>query len=161
MKIKFNKVTAKEDIKLLVKVANKAWNDHYLPIIGKEQVTYMLDKFQSETAISRQIESENYTYFLIFQNENAVGYFGIQPQNEYLFLSKLYVLKEYQKQGIASQVISFLKNMQEKPIQLTVNKQNKSSIAVYQHWGFTIIDDIVTDIGSGFVMDDYVMELKR
>jgi len=161
MNLKFNSVTTAEDIKLLANVANKAWNDHYLPIIGQEQVTYMLEKFQSESAISRQIESENYTYFLIFQNGTVAGYFGIQPRNDYLFLSKLYVLKEYQKQGIASEVISFLKNMQDKSIQLTVNKENKTSIAIYQHWGFTIIDAVATDIGGGFVMDDYIMELKR
>ncbi len=26
--------------------------------------------------------------------------------------------------------------------------------------GFTIIDSIITDIGNGFVMDDYVLELN-
>lgn len=27
--------------------------------------------------------------------------------------------------------------------------------------GFEIVDDVVVDIGSGFVMDDYVMEIKN
>ena len=45
-----------------------------------------------------------------------------------------------------------------KPIRLTVNKYNKNSIAAYRKWGFKIIDSVVTDIGSGFVMDDFIMQ---
>ena len=43
-------------------------------------------------------------------------------------------------------------------IYLTVNKQNLISISVYEKLGFLRARDLVTDIGSGFVMDDYVME---
>ena len=41
--------SAKEDndIKTIVKLADEIWNQHYLPIIGKEQVDYMLGKNQS------------------------------------------------------------------------------------------------------------------
>ena len=43
-------------------------------------------------------------------------------------------------------------------IQLTVNKNNTNTIKAYEKWGFKTIDSAVTDIGSGFVMDDYIME---
>ena len=43
-------------------------------------------------------------------------------------------------------------------IYLTVNKQNLSSIAVYEKLGFVRARELVTEIGNGFVMDDYVME---
>ena len=43
-------------------------------------------------------------------------------------------------------------------IRLTVNKYNMTSIFVYNNLGFDKIDDVVTDIGNGFVMDDFVME---
>ena len=45
-----------------------------------------------------------------------------------------------------------------KSIQLTVNKYNTNTISAYKKWGFEIIDSVVTDIGEGFVMDDYIME---
>ena len=41
-----------------------------------------------------------------------------------------------------------------------MNKNNKNTIEAYKKWGFTIIDSVVTDIGNGFVMDDYIMEYK-
>lgn len=43
-------------------------------------------------------------------------------------------------------------------IRLTVNKYNMTSVYVYNNLGFKKIDEAVTDIGNGFVMDDYIME---
>jgi len=40
---------------------------------------------------------------------------------------------------------------------LTVNKDNADSIAFYRRVGFGIAGSSVTDIGGGFVMDDYRM----
>ena len=41
---------------------------------------------------------------------------------------------------------------------LTVNKGNAGSINVYLKAGFVKKEEVVTDIGGGFFMDDYVME---
>ena len=43
---------------------------------------------------------------------------------------------------------------------LQVNKQNTGAIGFYAAAGFTIARGAVFDIGSGFVMDDYVMEKR-
>jgi RimJ/RimL family protein N-acetyltransferase len=43
-------------------------------------------------------------------------------------------------------------------LQLRVNKANSPAIRAYQRAGFTFLDDVCTDIGSGFVMDDFRME---
>ena len=40
---------------------------------------------------------------------------------------------------------------------LSVNKRNAKAIAAYHRNGFVIAESVVTDIGGGFVMDDYVM----
>ena len=45
-------------------------------------------------------------------------------------------------------------------LMLHVNKYNASSIAVYGKRGFEKRCDLVTDIGEGYVMDDYVMVKK-
>lgn len=44
----------------------------------------------------------------------------------------------------------------ETPV-LNVNKRNEASIAFYRHCGFAVREEVVIDIGNGFVMDDYVM----
>ena len=64
------------------------------------------------------------------------------------------------RQGVATRLFERLRNdfKDSKKWYLTVNKYNSSSIEVYKKRGFEITDAAVTDIGSGFVMDDYIME---
>jgi RimJ/RimL family protein N-acetyltransferase len=50
------------------------------------------------------------------------------------------------------------KQMHLGKITLTVNKSNINSIAAYQKIGFKNAGSVVTDIGAGFVMDDFIMD---
>jgi ribosomal protein S18 acetylase RimI-like enzyme len=43
-------------------------------------------------------------------------------------------------------------------LQLQVNKHNKA-LYFYQKLGFRVIEEVVFDIGHGYIMDDYLMEL--
>ncbi|MGB6300944.1 MAG: GNAT family N-acetyltransferase [Rivularia sp. (in: cyanobacteria)] len=163
--IEFKIVDNPQAIAQVANLAKEIWNQHYLPIIGNEQVVYMLDKFQSERAIKEQI-AEGYKYYLIIdnqiENQVEVGYFSVKDKAAKLFLSKLYVLDSFRGKGIGKQAIKFIKSTFDNPvIQLTVNKNNFNSIAFYKKVGFKIVDDVVTDIGNGFVMDDYVMEMQN
>ena len=45
-------------------------------------------------------------------------------------------------------------------IWLTVNRNNTDSISVYKHLGFYKEKESVSDIGSGFVMDDFIMAIN-
>ena len=77
-----------------------------------------------------------------------------------IFISKVYVHKDMRKKGIASSLLKRLLNdyPDAKKWYLTVNKYNSNSIAAYKKCGFITTRELVTDIGNGFVMDDYVME---
>jgi ribosomal protein S18 acetylase RimI-like enzyme len=41
---------------------------------------------------------------------------------------------------------------------LGVNRFNEKAIRAYQRNGYTIREPLKTDIGGGFVMDDWIME---
>ena len=43
---------------------------------------------------------------------------------------------------------------------LTVNKYNELGVRAYQGKGFETIDAVETDIGHGFIMDDFIMERR-
>lgn len=149
----------KQNIKELASLAYAIWHEYWTCLLSLEQIDYMVENFQSEHAIKSQIENENYTYYFIVDDGKKVGYFGISDKEEYLFLSKLYIKKEYRHKGIGTKAFEKIKELaNNKPIRLTVNKQNINSIKAYEKWGFKTIDAVVTDIGSGFVMDDYIME---
>jgi ribosomal protein S18 acetylase RimI-like enzyme len=159
--IEFSIVDNTNAIAQVSKLAKNIWREHYLPIIGKEQVSYMLEKFQSENAIQQQID-QGYKYYIITVDKVEAGYFSVKDKAEKLFLSKLYVIKSFRGKGIGKQGIKFIKStFSNSIIQLTVNKNNSHSITFYQNIGFTIVDDVIMDIGSGFVMDDYVMEMEN
>ena len=142
-------------------LAAEIWTEHYTPIIGPRQVEYMLDKFQSSSAISKQI-SENFLYYKIEINDQHVGYFGLEPKNDQLFLSKLYVRSSHRGKGFGSKALEFIENLaiQQglKKIVLTVNKHNSVTIEKYLKMGFRNIGPIVTDIGNGYVMGDFILE---
>ena len=152
------------DIKELAALASDIWHEYWPALLSSQQIDYMVDKFQSENAIIRQYQNENYTYYFITESGLNIGYFGISEQQDYLFLSKLYLSKEYRAKGIGTKTFNKVKELAAsknyKEIRLTVNKYNQNSIKAYLKWGFEVIDSVVTDIGSGFVMDDYIMSWK-
>ena len=168
------------DLIVVEDLARQVWNEHYGSILSQGQIDYMLEKFQSVDAIQQQI-AEGYEYYLIeYQNAAAhcmasqsapdgcipVGYFSIKAAEDFdsqmkLFLSKLYILKEFRGMGAGRTVFHFLEQKAKanclKAIWLTVNKYNKDSISVYQHSGYEIVREQVADIGNGYIMDDYIM----
>jgi RimJ/RimL family protein N-acetyltransferase len=120
----------------------------------------MLEKFQSESAISHDIEG-GYTYLIAYFDGTPCGYSSIKQDNG-VFLSKFYVMKAYRGKGIGKEMIRTINEYAAKHsahrIWLTCNKHNSASLGIYEKLGFKAIDSIVTDIGGGFVMDDYVLE---
>lgn len=123
----------------------------------------MLDKYQSPDAVRQQIK-DGYDYYFLQRGGIDVGYIGIRPEmdKKKLFLSKIYVDGDHRGKGVATCGINFAEKYAKerglKSMYLTVNKNNNGSIYSYLSLGFKIADVAVTDIGSGYVMDDYIME---
>jgi len=159
----FKQVISEEDIAEVARLAREIWQEHYLPIIGQAQIDYMLEKFQSSGAITRQIE-QKYEYYLVLDRAQSAGYVGLVPDpgESKLLLSKIYIRKELRGRGLGKETLEFLENICRQrsitTIWLTVNKNNACSISWYTKRGFTNTGPTVQDIGEGFVMDDFIME---
>lgn len=158
--IEFKRATTKNHFEVIAKLAHDIWHEHYTPIIGKDQVNYMVAKFQTSEAMQQQAE-EGYEYYLLEHQNNDVGYLAIEKRNDDLFLSKIYLLKTCRGKGLGKEAFSFIEkratDLKCKSISLTVNKNNTNSIKAYEKIGFKNTEAIVMDIGNGFVMDDYRM----
>ena len=143
-------------------IAENVWHEYYSSLLPTGQINYMVDKFQSVKAIDHQVKNEGYRYYLLQAGGEYAGYFAIKPGSDKLFLSKFYILQQYRGKGVSSAGFVFMeqtaRNENLKSIWLTVNKGNDNSIAVYNHKGFKTVREQVADIGSGYVMDDYIME---
>ena len=148
-------VVSVSDVEMVTSLAERCWRHHYTPIIGKAQVDYMLANFQSTPAILGQIKKgRNYS---LIEDGSAIGYLAIDL-SDHLFLNKLYILPDHQRRGIGRWFLEQLTQAQpEHEIHLTVNRHNYETIAFYERMGFFKSETVVTDIGNGFVMDDWKM----
>ena len=153
--MQFIKINTEEEIKTLEKLASEIWNEYWPIILSKSQIDYMLNN---------QIKNEQYIYHILEDNKKFLGYLGVSIKEEYLFLSKLYIKKEFRSFGYGKLAFEEIKQIalenNKKSIRLTVNKNNLRTINAYKKWGFKTIDSVVTDIGNNFVMDDYIMEFR-
>ena len=81
-----------------------------------------------------------------------------------LKLDKLYLKPDFHGRGIGSKVLQYLTECASdagyKAICLNVNKENVRAIRAYSKNGFKKKASVKIDIGSGFFMDDFIMEKK-
>lgn len=148
----------------IAQMAEVIWREHYLSILGEEQISYMLATLQSQEKMVQDIANGKTEYFVIEAGVSEIGYAAIEWQENTLFLSKLYLLKEARGHGHALAVLKELIQMASErdvaAITLTVNKYNSAAITFYEKVGFKQIDSVISDIGGGYVMDDYVYQLE-
>lgn len=157
-------ITAAHEFTELEHFAAEIWREHYPPIIGEAKVEYMLKTFQSANALESQCR-EGMEFFWLLSAGNRVGYLAIkrEPESAYLFVSKFYVHQAYRVKGYGRWAMNQLKQLtaerQLAGLELTVNRHNASAIAFYEREGLSHLRDQCIDIGGGFFMDDYVMQL--
>ena len=163
-KLNFTEVLTDTQIETAAALADEIWHEFFPSVLTAEQIDYMVEKFQSARAMKEQMASEGYKYFLLLNGGTRVGYTAIKHDTDgRLFLSKLYVKKEHRGKGYATEVFEFLKRYCREnglsAVWLTVNKHNDTAISVYEKRGFCRFGEGVTDIGNGFVMDDFYYRL--
>lgn len=160
--MKITKVTDIDGVEAVVALAREVWVEYYASIIGVPQVDYMLEKFQSIRAINRQIK-DGLEYYLLVEDEVMAGYIAVlaEPDEGRMLLSKFYISSAFRGRGLGRVALAFVEELCLKAnlgiLWLTVNKRNPT-VKTYEAMGFHTASELVTDIGGGFVMDDFIME---
>ena len=124
----------------------------------------MVEKYQSFDAVKKSVESGGYEYYLASgENGESVGYFGVVSENDALFVSKLYVSSFARGKGLGKMCIKKCAEIARtrglEKLRLTVNRGNPS-LGFYKKAGFVTVREEDTEIGGGFVMNDYIMEYE-
>jgi ribosomal protein S18 acetylase RimI-like enzyme len=151
------------DLPAIARLAGEIWRAHYPGIISTDQIEYMLAKMYSLETLREEICLRAIRYERLLAGEEMAGFaaFGPTEQPELFKLHKIYLHPAWQGRGLGSLLLRHCEREARKlganRLLLTVNKQNTKAMAVYQRNGFAITDSVRTDIGGGFVMDDYVM----
>lgn len=157
-------IASKEQLPIVRDLAYRIWPDTYGSTHTIAELDYMLSKFYAVDALEQQMEN-GHVFVLAQENETYVGFVAYEINSEhtsYTKIHKLYVLPEMQGKGIGKALVDYVRKEaiihKNEKLFLNVNKLNKAK-DFYHRYGFAIIKDIIIDIGEGFVMDDYVMEL--
>jgi GNAT superfamily N-acetyltransferase len=142
------------------------WPDAYGAILSKEQLDYMLELIYNNEALKNQIENLQHQFIMVYEADKAVGFASYSPKeknNVSVFrLHKLYVLPSQQGKGtgklLLNYIIEEIKKSGASFLELNVNRQNKA-FHFYKKSGFTVSHEADIDIGNGYFMNDYIMEL--
>ena len=79
-------IFSEADVCRLVKVAEVVWREANTAFCTIEQVEYMIERYQSFEAVMSQL-MQGYRYFVVEENGEIIAYFGVQPQDDRLFLT--------------------------------------------------------------------------
>ena len=152
-------IAKEKDLTTISKLAKVIWNDHYVSIIGQQQVDYMLDKMYNHQSLIEQLIQEKHIFYLIEKDKATIGFLSVSSENgiDY-FLHKFYIDQPKSNAGIGTKALNLLiETIKPKSLTLTVNRQNFKSINFYFKNDFKIdrVEDF--DIGNNYVMNDFVM----
>lgn len=154
------------DIKTIQDITHITWPVAYGEILSKVQLDYMLDLFYSDIALRKQIENKEQLFYLISDSQSIVGFIAIEHHYEEQAatkIHKIYLLPETQGKGYGRIVFESIEKLatenNSKEMLLNVNRFN-TALNFYQKLGFKIKEEVNIEIGSGYLMEDYVMEKK-
>lgn len=154
-----------DDLETIHNLAHVIWPAAYLEILGREQLDYMLEKMNSLNSLQNQFLVLKHHFIILTENKIPVGFASYSPHEDaaVYHLNKIYVLPGQQGKNFGKQmldyIVSEIKKSDAASLHLNVNRYNKA-IHFYEKQGFKIISEEDIDIGSGYFMNDYVMELK-
>jgi diamine N-acetyltransferase len=154
---------AAADLPAISALAGVIWRACYPGIISSGQIDHMLARMYALDSMRAEIQSQGVHYDRLLVSNTLIGFasYGPTEQATVFKLHKLYLHPAWQGRGLGSLLLQHCEHEVRKSgvtrLILSVNKRNAKAIAAYQRNGFVIAESVVTDIGGGFVMDDFIM----
>jgi len=141
MSFKIKKALCDDDFLTIEKNAGIIWNEHYKNILSKEQIDYMIDKFQSFSAMKNQVEKEGYEYYILY-DDCFIGYVGIKIQTEKFAVTHLLARNPYDLSGGEQQRCAIIKLLLNNPQIILMDEPTKGMDAVLKQQFCEIIAEL-------------------
>ena len=155
---------AAADIEAVIELAGVIWRHHYPGIVSMAQIDYMLAQRYTPDILGAQIDSDAAWWDKAVLGERIVGFAQYELHGDAMKLDKLYVHQDFQRLGFGARMLARVEAVARergaRSVELSVNRNNVKAIAAYRKSGYEVARTLVTDIGGGHVMDDYVMEKR-
>lgn len=150
------------DAPALAALAAHIWHRVYPEIIPLAQIDYMLGLMYSEPVIVSEMEHGTAWEWARISTE-SVGFLSHSPNPDRtrLHLHKLYLDPAWHGCGLGQQmlrhVLDHARRAGHRAVELRVNRNNRSALRAYARAGFRVEREHCADIGSGFLMDDFIL----
>lgn len=145
-----------EDIGTVIDLAQRIWRVCYPSIFCHEQIENILQHVYNEENLQKEMHN-GHRFWLAWEGERAVGYASGYKEGEVIWLRKLYVLPEVQKQGIGKMLTQAVIDafLPARELRLMVNSNNLLAQGFYMRTGFTCIDKVPVQMGD-FHFTDFI-----
>ena len=160
-KLELREATRPEELTTIAILAQEIWPGVYSGIFRPGQFEYMMKMMYAPEVMHRD-RDHGVHFILLTDGEMAIGFSAYGPvRGRDCELHKLYLTPRYQHRGLGARLITHASDWARKEgaerLFLHVNKNNAPAIRAYLRNGFKAVDSVTTDIGGGYVMDDYIM----
>jgi diamine N-acetyltransferase len=154
---------APSELDAVCRLARRIWQDTYPGIISQQQIDAMLADRYSPQAILAQLDDPRHIWLIALCGKIPTGFAHAYLEDDACKLDKLYVDPSRQRYGVGGALFDAIRGFalqhRMQRLWLQVNRHNTRAISAYRKYGFEIVEAREFDIGDGFVMDDYVMEI--
>jgi ribosomal protein S18 acetylase RimI-like enzyme len=153
------------DFGTIAALARRIWLAHYISIVSKEQIEYMLGGRFTPENLARYVDATDRWFDVLRTDGAVVGYcsHALLAVNE-VKLEQLYLLPELHGLGLGKRMMVHIeahaRALGRDTLVLQVNKRNTKAASVYLRGGFEVREEVCVDIGAGYFMDDFILQKR-
>jgi diamine N-acetyltransferase len=150
------------EIPAIGELARAIWREHHVKFISAAQVEYMLRDKYTATDLAPYVNGNDRWLDVLHAGDSIGGFLRcIRKDPGELKLEEIYVSRALRGKGMGSRLLARAESLARgsgcASVALYVNRANDTAVHAYRHAGFVVRNELVVDIGNGFVMDDFLM----
>ncbi len=133
----------------------------YAPYFPREWSDYLVESGHTVNTLGVQAAA-GYRHYMVEVDGVLAGYFAMHEREDgMMVLTHLYLRSDRRGQGLGQRVMEFVHGeaVQRKvpAVELLVLRANVAAVNFYQRHGYVIEREVLTQIGPGAELEDYMM----
>ncbi|HEV3414030.1 MAG TPA: GNAT family N-acetyltransferase [Puia sp.] len=133
----------------------------YAPYFPREWADYLVDAGHTVIALEGQA-AEGYRHYRVEVDGVLAGYFALHERADgRMVLTHLYLRPDLRGRGLGREVMEFVDReavaVGVPAVELVVLRKNAAAVKFYKRHGYEIEREILTPIGPGAELEDYLM----
>jgi diamine N-acetyltransferase len=155
-----------QHIPLIQQVAYVTWPHTFGSLLSEQQLAYMLDWMYSTASLQKQMQELGHRFLIAMKDNECCAYVSYELNHKKpgtTKIHKLYILPESQGGGVGRKLLDAVAGLvvqQHNDIITLAVKRDNSAVDFYKKLGFEVVDSVDIEIGDGFFMRDFIMEVK-